>query len=209
MTPKLLKRRLVLTLPAALAAMFSTGACARALRTPAMTEGPFYPVELPLDQDNDLTRVNGKTGIATGELLDFSGRVVDEADAPVAGAVVEIWQCNAFGTYHHPSDSGRLDPNFQGFGKTTTDAQGRYRFRTIKPVAYSGRVPHIHFKVKRAGKPELTSQVMLAGEASNERDFVFRSMRDAEARKRVLMTLTAAPKDSGVKWRTEFEIVVA
>jgi len=209
MTPhNSLKRRLVLAMPAALAAMLSATAWGRALRTPAMTEGPFYPVELPLDQDNDLTKVVGKTGVASGELLDFSGRVVDEADAPVAGAVVEIWQCNAFGAYHHPSDGGKIDPNFQGFGKTTTDAQGRYRFRTIKPVAYSGRVPHIHFKVKRAGKPELTSQVMIAGEAGNERDFVFRSMRDAEARKRVLMTLTQAPKESGVKWRTDYEIVV-
>jgi protocatechuate 3,4-dioxygenase, beta subunit len=202
-------RRRLLALAAATSAAVSAKAWSAILKTPAMTEGPFYPVELPLDQDNDLTRVAGKKGTASGELLDFAGRVLDESGAAVAGAVVEIWQCNAFGVYHHPSDSGKVDPNFQGFGKTTTDAQGRYRFRTIKPVAYSGRVPHIHYKVKRTGKPELTSQVMLAGETGNERDFVFRSMRDAEARKRVLMTLAQAPKDSGAKWATEFEIVVA
>lgn len=205
--PSHLLRRRLLTLAAASAAM-SSKVWAALLKTPSMTEGPFYPVELPLDQDNDLTRVTGKTGVASGELLDFAGRVLDETGAPVSGAVVEIWQCNAFGAYHHPSDGGKLDPNFQGFGKTTTDAQGRYRFRTIKPVAYSGRVPHIHYKVKRPGKSELTSQVMIAGEAGNERDFVFRHLRDAEARKRVLMTLVEAPKESGVKWRTEYEIVV-
>lgn len=204
--PQLLRRRL-LALAAASAAL-SGKAWAAILKTPAMTEGPFYPVELPLDQDNDLTRVAGRPGTASGEFLDFTGRVLDESGAPVAGAVVEIWQCNAFGVYHHPGDGGKVDPNFQGFGKTTTDAQGRYRFRTIKPVAYSGRVPHIHYKVKRAGKAEFTSQVMIAGDAGNERDFVFRSMRNPEARKRVLMTLTQAPNDTGVMWRTEFEIVV-
>ncbi len=199
------RRRILL----ALAATLSLPAWAKLVRTPAMTEGPFYPVELPLDQDNDLTRVAGKSGVASGELFDFTGRVVDEAGAPVQAAVVEIWQCNAFGAYHHPGDGGRVDPHFQGFGKTTTDAEGRYRFRTIKPVAYSGRVPHIHFKVKRAGKPEFTSQVMIAGDPGNERDFVLRSMRDAEARKMVLMTLEKAPKESGAVWRTGFEIVVA
>lgn len=191
-----------------LAGLLSAPAWASLLRTPAMTEGPFYPVELPLDQDNDLTRVAGKTGVASGDALDFAGRVLDASGAPVAGAVVEIWQCNAFGAYHHPGDGGRLDPHFQGWGKTTTDAEGRYRFRTIRPVAYSGRVPHIHYKVKRAGKPEFTSQVMIDGEAGNERDFVFRHLRNAEARKRVLMTLARAPKESGAVWRTEYEIVV-
>lgn len=205
--PVQLLRRRLLSLAAASAAL-SGKAWAAILKTPAMTEGPFYPVELPLDQDNDLTRVTGKTGMATGELFDFTGRVLNEAGAPVAGAVVEIWQCNAFGAYHHPGDGGKVDPNFQGWGKTSTDAQGRYRFRTIKPVAYSGRVPHIHYKVKRAGKPEFKSQVMIAGEAGNERDFVFRHLRDAEARKRVLMTLVQAPKESGAAWRTEYEIVV-
>jgi protocatechuate 3,4-dioxygenase, beta subunit len=201
-----LRRRLLAL--AATSAALSGKAWAAILKTPAMTEGPFYPVELPLDHDNDLTRVAGKSSVASGELLDFGGRVLSESGMPVAGAVVEIWQCNAFGAYHHPSDGGKIDPHFQGFGKTTTDAEGRYRFRTIKPVAYSGRVPHIHFKVKQAGKREFTSQVMIDGHPGNERDGVYRYLRDAEARKRVLMTLTAAPKESGVAWRTEFEIVV-
>lgn len=198
------RRRLM----ALLSGLVSAPAWASLLRTPAMTEGPFYPVELPLDQDNDLTRVAGKTGVASGDALDFAGRVLDASGAPVAGAVVEIWQCNAFGAYHHPGDGGRLDPHFQGWGKTTTDAQGRYRFRTIRPVAFSGRVPHIHYKVKRAGKPEFTSQVMIDGEAGNERDFVFLHLRDTESRKRVLMTLVRAQKESGAVWRTEYEIVV-
>jgi protocatechuate 3,4-dioxygenase beta subunit len=198
-------RRLIL---AAAGLMTVPAAWAELLKTPSMTEGPFYPLSLPLHSDNDLTRIAGKSGVASGEVLDFSGRLLDENERPLKDAVVEIWQCNAFGVYHHPSDGGKIDPYFQGFGKTTTDAQGRYRFRTIKPVAYSGRTPHIHYKVKRQGKAEFTSQALIAGDAGNERDFVFRSLRDAEARKRIVMQLVQAPKESGAVWRTEFEIVV-
>ena len=161
-----------------------------AVKTPAMTEGPFYPLakDLPLDQDNDLTRLDGKSGVAAGVLLDLSGRVLDEKDRPQANALVEIWQCNAGGRYHHGRDNSNapLDPFFQGFGKFVTDAEGRYRFRTIRPVAYPGRVPHIHVKVKSRDFGELTTQIFVAGEAGNERDFVLRSMSSEAERKRVI-----------------------
>lgn len=199
-------RRSLLILSAA--ALASPSALAELLRTPGMTEGPFYPRDMPLDDDNDLTRVKGRSGIAEGDVLDFQGRVVDVKGRPVRDALVEIWQCNAFGVYHLAGDRGRMDPNFQGFGKVATDSEGRYRFRTIKPVAYSGRTPHIHYKVKSREFREFTSQVLIAGDPGNERDFVFRSIRNAEERKRVTMTLQPAAPDSGAALRAEFEIVV-
>jgi protocatechuate 3,4-dioxygenase, beta subunit len=199
-------RRSLLIASAAL--LTSQAALADLLRTPRMTEGPFYPREIPLDDDNDLTRVKGRAGTAQGEVLDLSGRVIDDKGRPARNALVEIWQCNAYGVYHLAGDSGKIDPNFQGFGKIATDGEGRYRFRTIKPVPYTGRTPHIHYKVKSRDFGEFTSQVLIAGEPGNERDGVFRSIRNAEERKRVVMELKTAAADSGAKFATDFEIVV-
>jgi protocatechuate 3,4-dioxygenase, beta subunit len=182
------------------------------VKTPPMTDGPFYPdaKDSPLDQDNDLTTFAGKSGVASGALLDFSGRVMDDQGRVMKSALVEIWQCNAFGRYHHSRDNNRapLDSAFQGFGKVITDGDGRYRFRTIRPVAYPGRVPHIHVKVKSRSFGELTSQIFIEGESGNDRDFVLRSIRDEAQRKRAMMTLKPAAPESGVKLTGEFDIVV-
>src|SRR5262245_32161743 len=116
--------------------------------TPRMTEGPFYPTSFPADSDADLTRVAGQARAAEGVVLDVAGRVLDRSGKPRAGARLEIWQCDAFGQYHHVGEpAGSGDPGFQGFGAMATDAEGRYAFRTIKPVPYPGRTPHIHFAV--------------------------------------------------------------
>jgi protocatechuate 3,4-dioxygenase, beta subunit len=206
MSSVLPSRRSLLIASAALLA--SPAALAELLRTPRMTEGPFYPRQMPLDDDNDLTKVKGQSGVAEGEILDFAGRVLDDKGRSVKNALVEIWQCNAYGVYHLAGDSGKLDPNFQGFGKVATDGEGRYRFRTIKPVPYSGRTPHIHYKVKSRDFGEFTSQVLIAGDPGNERDGIFRSIRGAEERKRVLMELKPAAANSGAKLATDFDIVV-
>ena len=159
--------------------------------TPRMTEGPFYPRTFPADTDADLTRMAGTTRVAEGTILDVSGRVLERSGRPRAGARVEIWQCDAFGQYHHvggPAGSG--DPAFQGFGAVETDAEGRYAFRTIKPVPYPGRTPHIHFTVVEGGKRRLTSQMFIEGEPGNERDGLYRHLgRDA---KLVTMKLESA-----------------
>ncbi len=200
-------KRLALT---ASAASLPASVWAALVKTQRLTEGPFYPTSLPLDDDNDLTRVKGQSGVAAGILLDLSGRVVDVEARPVRNAVVEIWQCDSFGRYHHPDDanSAPLDTNFQGFGKTVTDSDGRYRFRTIRPVAYPGRTPHIHFKIKSREFAELTTQMFVAGEAGNERDFIWRSIRGDETRKRMTVELKPAAQESGAKLVGEFEIVL-
>ena len=169
------RRRLVLL---GMAGAFAAGpAVASGLlrTTPRQPAGPFYPVKLPLDDDNDLTRVRGKTGVANGRLTDLSGRILDANGRPMAGLRVEIWQCDANGRYRHPGDWGRaaLDPNFQGHGHTTTDEAGRYRFRTIRPVPYPGRTPHIHVAVLPAGEQPFVSQIYVKGEARNGEDFLF------------------------------------
>jgi protocatechuate 3,4-dioxygenase beta subunit len=121
--------------------------------TPGQTEGPFYPVSLPADMDAALVRVQGRQVQAMGRITHVSGRVLDRKGQIVRGAMVEIWQCDARGIYNHPRSPGvgRRDADFQGYGRAEIDASGRYAFRTIRPVAYPGRTPHIHFKVHAPG----------------------------------------------------------
>lgn len=153
---------------------------AKGLRpTPHQTEGPFYPTELPADSDADLLK-NGKAVYQHGQPTWVEGTVTDLAGVPVAGAVVEIWQCDHQGRYHHPGDGGRADPTFQGFGQTAVGRDGRYRFRTLKPVPYTGRTPHIHFKVKLNRTELLTTQLYVAGSPGNERDGIWRRMSDMD-----------------------------
>ncbi len=170
--------------------------------TPRVTEGPFYPRSFPKDTDADLTRIEGRAAGARGKILDVSGRVLDRSGAPRAGARVEIWQCDADGNYHHVGEP-EGDANFQGFGAVLTDADGRYAFRTIKPVPYPGRTPHIHFNVSEGGKRRLTSQMFVEGEPGNARDGIYRDLgRDA---KLVTMRL----EDAGAGMKAALDIVLA
>lgn len=145
--------------------------------TARQTEGPFYPTTDQADKDADLTRVAGRSGRATGEIIVVEGRVLDETGAPIAGAIVDVWQANAHGRYAHERDSNPapLDPAFQGWAILTADAEGRYRFRTVLPGAYPAetgwdRPPHIHFKVARRGFREITTQMYFEGQALNDID---------------------------------------
>jgi len=140
-------------------------------KTPADYEGPFYPVTKQQDEDNDLVRVKGQTGIARGDLLDLSGVVIDSTGKPQKGITIEIWQTDPQGRYRHPGDStpGARDPNFQYWGRTTTADDGSFFFKTIIPGAYHPRPAHIHFKVWREGKVILTSQIYFRQPAENAR----------------------------------------
>jgi len=155
-------------------------AAAAAVPTPRQTEGPFYPVDFPADVDGGLLR-QGDVAYAQGQPVWVDGVVMDTGAQPLAGAMVEIWQCDADGHYRHPGDGNRADRRFQSYGRVQTDAQGRYRFRTIRPVAYTGRTPHIHVKVRRDGRELLTTQLYVHGDPGNERDVLWRRLGTAAA----------------------------
>jgi len=175
--------------------------------TPMQGRGPFYPHELPADSDNDLMYKQGAATSAQGTVLHLSGWVLNQQGEPQSQALVEIWQCDVHGRYHHPYDrGGQRDTGFQGYGRTVTQADGRYQFRTMQPVPYSGRTPHIHFKVSGAGIMPLTTQLYIAGETRNARDFLYRRLSATEA-ERVTMSLAEsamAPNEV----IGEFDIVV-
>jgi protocatechuate 3,4-dioxygenase beta subunit len=162
------------------AALATPGAFAEALTlTPDQTEGPFYPDKLPLDTDNDLLVINDSQSPAVGDVTHLSGRILDADGSPIRNAVVEIWQVDGNGVYLHSRSAGeKRDANFQGYGRFLTDAKGRYYFRTVKPVPYPGRTPHIHFAINRGGKRLLTTQCYIKGEKRNDRDGVLRGIRD-------------------------------
>ena len=165
----------------AMTAFYASGAFADGLtRTAKSTEGPFYPTKLPLDTDNDLLVINDKITLAVGTIAHLTGRVLDEDGKPMRNHVVEIWQCDSNGAYiHQGSDNGgKRDANFQGFGRFTTGSTGEYYFRTIKPVAYPGRTPHIHVKVKKSGKEVLCTQCFVKDHPGNARDGVYKNLRD-------------------------------
>jgi len=178
-----------------LAAMFFTvpGAFAEELmRTPRQTEGPFYPDKLPLDTDNDLIIVNDGITPAIGDVTHLSGRVLDAKGNPIRDALVEIWQVDGKGVYLNTHDThADRDRNFQGFGRFLTGSSGEYYFRTVKPVPYPGRTPHIHYKIKRNGKELLTTQCYIKGHPGNEKDGIWKSISDEKARASV--TVDFAP----------------
>ena len=171
--------------------------------TPAQTEGPFYPVDFPKDSDFDLLR-NGKLTYPDGQATWLEGNVSDLQGRPVSGAQVEIWQCDGAGHYHHAGDGGRADNRFQGFGRVTVGADGSYRFRTIRPVAYSGRTPHIHVKVRLGRRELLTTQLYVANDPGNARDFLWQRMSAAD---RDALTTPFMQGTDGL--RASFPLVVA
>lgn len=134
--------------------------------TPAQGEGPYYPVDKPDDQDNDLTNLAGADGEPAGQVIEFGGVVYDSAGVPTPGIVVEIWQTDDNGVYLHPNDPGteQRDRNFQFYGEAVTNSDGRYSFRTILPGHYEPRPRHIHVKVKYEGQELLTTQFYFAGD---------------------------------------------
>lgn len=200
------RRKLVLAGAGSLgAALFP--AQAALLATPQQTEGPFYPWRLPLETDNDLARVVGRKKLARGDLTHLVGRVLDTSGAPLSGAVVEIWQCDAQGHYHHVDDRDptERDPNFQGYGRSLTSADGGYRFRTIRPVSYPGRTPHIHIKV-RSGEREHATQIYIRDDARNARDFLFNAL-SIEERERVQARFEPV-NDAQANFLARFDLVL-
>jgi protocatechuate 3,4-dioxygenase, beta subunit len=210
-------RRRVLAASIAGAAALSLPAVFRAIAaealppTPAQTEGPFYPLNYPADSDNDLVHVAGHAEPAKGTVTRVAGRILDRSGRPMAGARVEIWQCDGNGRYHNVRDGGAdrpRDDNFQGFGQTVTDDKGGYQFVTIRPVPYPGRTPHIHFAVTAPGQRRFITQMYVAGEPGNARDAVLLGVRDPAARARLIVPLRPMPELGREALAGEFDIVL-
>jgi protocatechuate 3,4-dioxygenase beta subunit len=208
----LANRRRFLGSAAALGSLFAVrGLFAEELtKTPPLTEGPFYPDKLPLDTDNDLLILNDSTTPAVGEITHLSGRVLGPTGSPIRSAYVEIWQCDHHGAYLHAdsSNADKRDANFQGYGRFLTDAKGRYYFRTIKPVPYPGRTPHIHFGISRNGKRIFTSQLLIKGEQQNERDGIFRAIQDEKLRAALCTDFTPLPDSRIGELQANWDIVL-
>ncbi|MDQ3438773.1 MAG: protocatechuate 3,4-dioxygenase [Planctomycetota bacterium] len=191
--------------------LFDRGALAEELtRTPRQTEGPFYPNKLPLDTDNDLILVNDHLTPAIGEITHLTGRILDASGSPLRNAVVEIWQTDANGVYVHTrsANGDKRDGNFQGFGRFLTGSTGEYYFRTIKPVTYPGRTPHIHYKVKLKGQDDFTTQCYIKGYPQNARDGVLRGVRDEKQRASVQVDFTPIEDSKAGELAAKFDVVM-
>jgi protocatechuate 3,4-dioxygenase beta subunit len=144
-----------------------------------------------------------------GEITNLSGRILDTDGKPLRGVVIEIWQVDNNGRYIHTADAGTgagNDANFQGFGRFETGQDGAYRFRTIKPVPYPGRTPHIHVKLHKGGHELLTTQMYVRGHPLNERDGILRSIRDPRQRASVLVPFLPSNERPG-ELAARFDIV--
>jgi protocatechuate 3,4-dioxygenase, beta subunit len=175
-------------------------------RTPSQTAGPFYPVVAQKDRDFDLTRIEGRDGIAKGEIIEIEGSVFDTAGEPVEDATVDVWQANAAGRYSHPHDSNPapLDPDFQGWAIVPSGKKGGFKLRTVKPGAYPAtekwtRPPHIHFKVTKKGYHELTTQMYFPGEPLNETDGILRRHEPGEREGLVAKKISDDPPTFGFR----------
>lgn len=210
-TDRLARRHFLKTAGLLAAAWQTPGVFADVLApTPSLTEGPFYPDKLPLDTDNDLLVINDAITPGVGEVTYLTGRILGPTGSPIRNAFVEIWQVDGNGAYLHSADRERnsYDKNFQGYGRFLTDSEGRYFFRTIKPVPYPGRTPHIHFGISRSGQRIFTTQLLIKGHPQNERDGVFRSVTDAAARERLLVDFKPIPDSKIGELAANFDIVL-
>ena len=209
--PALDRRRFLSRCGLSLAFLAVPGAYAEALtQTPAQTEGPFYPDHLPLDTDNDLLILNDALTPAVGEVTYLSGRILDASGSPIRNAIVEIWQCDHNGAYLHTGtgNADKRDKNFQGFGRFSTGATGEYLFRTIKPVSYPGRCPHVHFAVKVKGREKWTTQCYIKGESTNERDGIWRGVRDEKLRESITVDFAPLKDAKAGELAARFDIVM-
>ena len=178
--------------------------------TTSMTEGPFYPDKLPLDTDNDLLVLNDSINPAVGQICHFGGKIRDQKGNLVRNARIEIWQCDANGVYLHSKGGPRekQDLNFQGFGRFTTGVAGEYYFRTIKPVPYGRRTPHIHVAVYVRNKRVLTTQCLIRGHDGNKKDGLFKKIKGEKQRERVLADFTPLPNSKIGEVSATFDIVI-
>lgn len=208
--PDALRRRLLQGLGCAGLALAAPGVFAELLLTPRQTQGPFYPDVLPLDRDNDLILVDDRLTPAIGQVVHLHGRLLDARGAPLNRTLIEIWQVDGNGQYLHSrgGDPARRDGNFQGYGRFETGRDGAYRFRTIRPVPYPGRTPHIHVAVTPPGQPRFTTQCYVRGEPLNARDGILNAIRDPRARDSLIVDFAPLPDSPSGELSARFDIVL-
>ena len=205
------RRRFLQGFTATAAGLFVPGAYAEALvETPRQGEGPFYPVDLPLDTDNDLIIVNDSLSPSAGQITHLSGRILDAKRQPIRNALVEIWQVDHHGVYLHKGSNrhDQRDKHFQGFGRFMTGSSGEYYFRTIRPVAYPGRTPHIHFAVKMKGHKKWTTQCYIKGEKQNAGDGLLNRIKEKRQRDSVIVDFTPVKGSKINELAARFDIVM-
>jgi protocatechuate 3,4-dioxygenase beta subunit len=194
------------------ATLAAPGAFAQALATATTTDGPYYPDRLPLDTDNDLLILNDGLTPAIGEITHFTGRLTAENGAPVRNAFIEIWQSDVNGSYIHTQgrNDGKLDANFQGYGRFLTDSEGRYYFRTIKPTPYTlqgqFRAPHIHVAVSKAGRRIMATQALVKGHEANERDLITNRFTDPKLLETLMVEYRPLPGSTLGELTANFDI---
>lgn len=196
-----------LVVGAAAVASFSAAKAQKLVPTSAQDLGPFYPLIRPADHDADLTHVKGQSGTAMGQPINVIGRIVDLHGNPIRNAQVDLWQCNAAGRYAHPGDGANpaaLDPNFQGFARLSTDGDGQFKFRSVKPKDYDTpigrRTPHIHFDIS-GHRERLVTQMYFPGEPLNDIDFL---LKEASPKESVIAEaidpLSGDPQAKAYRW---------
>ncbi|MCA8989060.1 MAG: intradiol ring-cleavage dioxygenase [Planctomycetaceae bacterium] len=205
------RRDLLKLVPAGASLMLTPGLFAEMLEpTARLTEGPFYPDHLPLDTDNDLLILNDSITPAVGEITHLSGQVLSASGSPIRNAFVEIWQVDNNGAYLHTQSGNaeKRDNNFQGYGRFLTNQNGEYYFRTIKPVSYPGRTPHIHIAVSLNGQRALTTQILITGHPQNDSDGVFRTVREPKQRETLLASFDPIPNSPLNELSAKFQLVL-
>jgi protocatechuate 3,4-dioxygenase beta subunit len=194
------------------ASLAAPGAFAQALATAVTGDGPYYPDRLPLDTDNDLLILNDGLTRAVGEIAHFTGRLFAENGSPVRNAFIEIWQSDVHGSYIHTQgrNDGKIDASFQGYGRFLTDAEGRYYFRTIKPVPYTlqgqFRAPHIHVAVSKAGKRIMATQALVKGHEANARDLITQRIKDPKVLDTLMVEYRPLPGSTLGELAANFDI---
>ncbi len=182
------------------------------IATPPQTEGPFYPVHQQIDKDLDLTQIIGHVKQASGEIIIIEGQLQDKQCTPVGNAKIEIWQANKWGRYQHKNDPNKapLDPDFQGWGLTTTDEKGQFQFKTIMPGAYPAtpdwiRPPHIHFKISHPNHKLLTTQIYFSDQRHNDKDKILLALSPQEQKS--IMTQMNNKQDKWPKYKFNAVII--
>lgn len=169
--------------------------------------GPFYPLNPLAEADADLTRLAGHANRAQGQVIELTGRVLDLRGNPIAGAGLELWQANAAGRYLHESDpaTAPLDPDFQGFARLTTEADGAYRIVTVKPGGYDSpighRPPHLHFDLRGRTHRTVAQMYFPEDAEGNGRDALYRALGDEAGS-------SVAARDTGDPNKYRWDIVL-